>query len=276
MLLRRDKENGQTSIVDRLPLEFSHPKVSVFSPDSRFVYTTIDDARSADGGEGAIVVSRREGDALTHVETNYGRESCFASSFDLCHHPNGKWLYVAGRRAHVIAVCDVDPETGKLTVKQINRDESDGIHGLEQVMGVVISPDRKFVYSVSGRFSGDNAVSVFKIQEDGRLAVVQEFIAGEDACMSEFAGGNKIAVSPDGTIVIATGTRSATLVVFDRDLETGRLSYVETIPVSSGSTMFNVITAGLGPAGICFDPSGEFFYVALEGDKSIAVFKRKP
>ena len=154
------------------------------------------------------------------------------------------------------------------------RDGDDGVHGLEGVFSVAISPDGMFLYTSSGRFGGDSGVSAFKISDDGRLTLLEEHIHGEVDYLDRFLGGNELAVSPDGSVLVVTGTRSSTLVVFDIDRATGRLTYAETIPVNSGATMFDVGTAGLGPAGICFDTTGEFVYIAQEGDKSVAVFKR--
>ena len=157
-------------------------------------------------------------------------------------------------------------------MKQIVRNGG-GVDGLDGAMSVTTSPDGEFLYSASGRFTDESSIGVFKIQNDGTLSLIQEFICGKEGPLKDFSGANKIAVSPDGNAVIVTGTRSTNLAVFDRDLQTGKLRFVELTPIGSGWKTFTGKTI-LGPAGIRFDSTGEYFYVSLEGDDSIAVYRR--
>jgi 6-phosphogluconolactonase (cycloisomerase 2 family) len=69
-------------------------------------------------------------------------------------------------------------------------------------MGVALSPVGAFAYASSGRFRADNAIGVYKLDDNGELNVVQEFMNNEDE-LRNFRGGNEIALSPDGLNVYA-------------------------------------------------------------------------
>ena len=281
-LARRDPQNGRLDVASTYAVSTENyrgaffAQDATFSPDGKFVYFSEPHRQGADGNTGAITVLRRDGDDMVHVDTHFGQASCFVEVRGTIHHPNNRWVYFASSFSNSIVARERNQSDGRLVILQILSDDSDHARGLEHVFGVTLSPKGRHLYSVSGRFLGDNAVSVFEVQEDGTLSVVQEFIGGVDDCMSDFLGGNVIVVSPDGKEVAASGTRSSTIVVFDRNPESGKLTYAETVPVSSGPLAYTFDSNRAGPAGMCYDPSGEFLYVALEGNRSIAVYRRKP
>jgi 6-phosphogluconolactonase (cycloisomerase 2 family) len=62
-------------------------------------------------------------------------------------------------------------------------------------MGVAVGRDGRSVYVNSGRFEGDNAVSAFRIDDDGRLKHIQEFINGQGR-LNGFEGGTTSASPP--------------------------------------------------------------------------------
>ena len=131
---------------------------------------------------------------------------------------------------------------------------------------MAVSPDGKFVYVSAGRFHGDDAVSAFKVGDDGRVALLQEFINGQGD-LRGFQGGNHLAISPDGRNVYATATRSSSVACFRRDTKTGKLSYLETVRDGSEN-------AENGAAGVAVSPDGRFVYVATEDGRAITQFDR--
>ena len=267
VLFRRDAETGLLEVADvfqTLPQDehrLRRPMEVAFSTDSRFLYVT-DTGNPWDARRHSSVITLRvENDnTLRWVATDYGKSACFANARGIAVHPNGRWLYVVSSDANTLVMCKLDEQTGASVTEQVLRDETDGIHGLAGAMGVACSPDGRFVYTSSGRFRGDNAVGVFRVGDDGRLTVVQEFHAGDEG-IGDFAGGNEIAVSPDGHFIVACGTTSSTLACFSRDTETGELANVQTIVI------------GGNPAGLCFSPDSKRIYVALEDESCVAVLE---
>jgi 6-phosphogluconolactonase (cycloisomerase 2 family) len=206
---------------------------------------------------------------LEHVQTLVGEGQCFEGVRTVTPHPDGKTLYACSFRAGTLSVLERDPATGKLNVKQVVRDEQDGVHGLAGTMSACVSSDGKFVYNTSGRFDGDDAVSVFEIGADGKLKVIQEFI-NEQGELKDFTGGNELAISPDEKSFYAAGTTSCSLACFRRDPATGKLTYLTT--VRNEATGDGV---DLGANGIATSSDGRFLYLALENVGGISVFERR-
>ncbi|MCA1686696.1 MAG: lactonase family protein, partial [Planctomycetia bacterium] len=201
------------------------------------------------------------------VESNPGKDGCFANCRGLAVHPDGKTLLVASSSAGTLVVLDTDKGTGKTTVLQVVKDEQDGVHGLAGVMGVALSPDGRFAYTSAGRFTGDSAVSAFRIDGERRASVVQEFPNGGGE-LKGFEGGNGLLVSPDGRYVYAAATLSGSVACFRRDRESGKLTYLETL--SNGGKNGSLAAA----AGLGISPDGRFVYVAAEDDGAITVYRR--
>jgi 6-phosphogluconolactonase (cycloisomerase 2 family) len=250
----RDGERG---------VRFAWPIRAVVSPDSQFAYI-LDDGGNVE--RGAVVAFRVRDDRLELVATDEGKDGCYSGARGFVFHPDNKTLFVTGSRAGTLVVADCNEKTGRTSVRQVINDDEGDAHGLAGAFGVAVSPDGQFVYVVSGRFEGDNAVSAFRLTSGGRLAFLQEFLNGQGD-LQNFEGGNQLAVSPDGLNVYAVATRSGTIACFRRDPATGKLNYLETIADGGEG-------GGLGGAGIAISPEGQFVYVATEDKKAISVFKR--
>lgn len=251
-------QNGVTGI--QWPIDVA------WSPNSKFLYVV--DGRGQDGS--TVTCFRVTDDrTLEWIEATKGRDDCFANSRGIATSPDGGSLYVTSSDAGTLVVLSRDAKTGKTEVRQILKDETGDVHALMGVSSVAASSDGKFVYTSSGRFLGDSAVSAFKVEKDGTLSVMQEFMSDEtaegDNAIKNFLGGNEILITSDGRNVYAAGTRSSSIACFDRDPKTGRLTVRTTIDVGNGE---------LGPAGLGVSPDGKFLYAAVEGDGVLAIFER--
>ena len=228
----------------------------------------LDDAAIGEQGLGAVVSFRVEDGKLVVVGTDPGEAGCYASARGLAFHPDGKTLFVACGRAGTLVAADRDPVAGSTKVRQVIRDEEGDVHGLAGAMGVVVSPDGRSVYVNSGRFEGDNAVSAFRIGDDGRLKIIQEIKNGQGG-LNGFEGGNHLGITPDGLNVYAAATRSGTVACFRRDPDSGQLTLNETIPDGAPGNE-------LGAVDVSISPDGRFAYVPAEDKKAISVFRRGP
>jgi len=270
--------NGDTGSLDEADAIFHGergaqlvwPIRAAFSADSKFAYILDDGGRGV--APGAVVTFRIVEGRLEVAHVDEGKDRCYDGARGHALHPDGRTLVVACSRAGTLVVADCDLTTGKTSVRQVIKDDEGDAHLLAGAFGVAVSPDGRFAYVTSGRFGGDDGVSVFRFDADRRLEFVQEFRNGKDD-LRDFVGGNQIAVSPDGLNVYATATRSGTVASFRREPASGKLEYLETVADGGDRDRDR---AQLGAAGIAISPDGRSVYVATEDSNAISLFRRKP
>ncbi len=267
-LFTRDPDKGTLTIAnsagpDLAPgASFVWPIHVAMSPDGKFVYAVDDRA-------GALVVLEATADnRLSFVQFSQGRDGCFESARSLALTPDGKTVLVGGMRAGTLVALDRDAATGKVEVRQILTDEKDGVTALAGIHGIDTSADGKHIYVTSGRFSGDQAISVFANGDDGKLRLIQEII-NDRGDLTNFYGGNKGTLSDDGKSFYACGTTSRSLASFTRDPVTGKLTVVTNLHDASTGAADE-----LGPANAQVSPDGRFLYVTLESSGAVAIFER--
>lgn len=267
-LLTRDPDKGTLTIADSAGPDLAPGATLVWpihvamSPDGKFVYAVDDRA-------GALIVLEATADNhLNFVQFSQGRDGCFEGTRTLAITPDGKTVMVGGTRAGKLVSLDRDATTGKVEVRQILTDEKDGITTLAGIHGINPSPDGKHVYVTSGRFSGDQAISVFQFGDDGKLKLVQEIIS-DRGDLTGFQGGNKGTLSDDGKSFYVCGTVSRSLASFTRDPETGKLTVVTNLHDASTGAADE-----LGPANAQVSPDGRFLYVTLESSGAVAIYER--
>lgn len=272
LLFQRDSISGQLRLVDIVRnddnngLKMTYPIAATFSPDSRFVYVVDDVGPDKDEPTGSLnTFEVTKAGKLQWVVTDIGQGDCFLGAREVTVSPSGKTVFVACRVGTVV-VLGRNARSGQLRIRQVVRDEEGDVHGLDGAMSVTVSPDERFVYVSAGRFEGDDAVSVFRLEKDGSLRFVQEMRNGAGE-LRDFEGGNQIKVAPDGKYVYAAATRSGSLACFARDATTGKLRFLETL-MDSDSTKL------AGAAGVGISPGSRFIYVAAEEKKAISVFRR--
>jgi 6-phosphogluconolactonase (cycloisomerase 2 family) len=263
ILYRRDLETGElekTSTISQQEYELMNTPVSVrFSPDGKFAYTSA-------SGTGRLLVLEIDDEAnMKVIQEHAGEEDCLAGGRVISMDSAGKFIYIASHTAGTITMFERDPETGKVELFKHIMDDS--IYGalLAGAHGTVLSADGKSLYLVSGRFNGDDAITAFRVKEDGNIKMIQEFENGVE--LEGFTGGNHIAVSPDGAFVYASGATSGNLAVFKRSTETGKLEFVNYLEVE-GSSQLEMT------AGIHVSSDNQFVYVGGEGSSKVFVFKR--
>ena len=265
MLFKRNLETGELSLKSSLTNKqiggrgLGFPVTVQFSPDARFVYV------ANAGGKGSLSVFERDEDRLQFLHSHEGLPGELNGSRMMCCDPTGLYWYLSCGEAHTLVVFDRDEEEGHVRALRVINDDSDEADQLGGASGLCCSPDGKHLYITSGRFKGDDAVSVFARGENGQLTRVQELVSGTD--LENFSGGNHVTVSPDGKFVYVSGARSKNVACFARSDEDGTLSFIDYLSVDGN--------ANLGvTAGIYVSRDNQYVYVSGESEKAIFVFKR--
>nr|WP_322678445.1 beta-propeller fold lactonase family protein [Nostoc sp. DedQUE03]MDZ7973741.1 beta-propeller fold lactonase family protein [Nostoc sp. DedQUE03] len=178
--------------------------------------------------------------------------------------PDGKYLYVAGYDDSAIAVFERDTTTGQLSFVEVQKDNTNGVDGLASAASVTVSPDGKYLYAAG---YNDSEVAVFKRDTTtGQLSFVEVQKDGISS-VDGLGGVYSITVSPDGKYLYAAGYQDSAVAVFERNQQTGRLSFVEVQKDDTDGV------DGLGGAlSVTLSPDGKYFYAAGYDDSAVAVF----
>ena len=140
------------------------------------------------------------------------------------------------------------------------------IDGLDQVSGLALSPDGRFVYA-AGKL--DDSLAVFSRNgTSGRLTfveVVKDGVGGVDG----LDGVTSVTVSPDGKYVYAASVIDDAVAVFSRNATTGQLTFVETLKDG-----VNGVDGLNGATSVTMSADGNHVYLTGQIDDAVAVFSR--
>ncbi|MDQ2075969.1 beta-propeller fold lactonase family protein [Marinimicrobium sp. ABcell2] len=189
--------------------------------------------------------------------------------------PDGRHVYVAAFTSSAINIFSRNAATGELTPAGAVVHNMDGVQHMQSAFSVDISPDGKHVYVGS---PNSHAVVVFARNENtGQLTFVESKTTANEA----FAVGGfiMVSVSPDGKSVYGVGGGGGELhglVVFDRNPETGRLTYVEEhIAGQNGNKLTQVFSPTASPINnIDYSAAGDYLYITSTADHAVSVYAR--
>jgi DNA-binding beta-propeller fold protein YncE len=160
-------------------------------------------------------------------------------------------------------------------------------YGLDEVDGLAVSPDGRFVYTAASSGGDDNAVATFARAASGQLT--------QQGCVSEtgrgrcregrgLSGAIEVIVSPDGRNVYVAAPHSGddretggSIAVFARDPNSGALSQ---LPGPAGCVSADheegcaVGRAMAGLGGIDVSPDGRSVYATSANGNALLVFAR--
>ena len=180
--------------------------------------------------------------------------------------PDGKHLYAVSWSDSAVVVFTRDATSGLLDFVQFHPDGFGGVDGIDSASSVAVSPDGKHVY-IAG--TGDDAVAVFsRNATTGGLSFVEAKFDGEGGVVNGLGGSISVTVSPDGKHVYAAGYDDDAIAVFERNVSTGALNFVEA-KVNGGGI------SGLdGANSVTVSPDGKHVYAAGRLDSAVVVFQR--
>ena len=163
-----------------------------------------------------------------------------------------------------VAAFSRDPSSGNLTFLEMYKDGENGVDGANSAQEIVVSPNDKFVYLISG---GDhslckNAIACFaRDANTGKLTFVSHI-----NWLKATSGG---AVSPDSKYLYATSTSNDAVGVFEINDATGELTKIEEYRDNRDG-----INGLDGATDVAITPDGNHVYVCSFWEHSVAVFSR--
>ena len=200
-----------------------------------------------------------------YVDGENGIEGLGGAFSVVLSHDN-KNVYIAGKDDNAVAVFQRDLTTGALTFLEYHVDSVNGVDGLGGALSVTVSPDNKNVYVAAY----DNAaVAVFQRDlTSGTLTFIEYHKDGYNGVQG-LNGAWSVTVSPDNKNIYVTGQTASAVAVFQRDLTTGALTFLEyhTDGVSG--------VEGLdGASSVTVSSDNKNVYIAGAWDLAISVFQR--
>lgn len=250
------------------------PSDVLFSEDGQYVYvSTLNDG-------GKILRFKFSSGRLSYLETidndRVGFESgLFGLIRDLTLSPNGDHLFAAASGDQAIMSFSRNDTDGSLTLNQTVENNLSQDFGIDGVYGIALSADGQYIYAVG---SESDAVAVFAVNAgDGSLTFVEKEVLGVNdpddsgSTVTFMDRPIDIQVSEDGEHVYVAADFSSSLVIFDRDAATGKLSFKESFKKGVNGV------SGLGGASAVWSShDNRHLYVMGRGDDSIAIFDRSP
>jgi 6-phosphogluconolactonase (cycloisomerase 2 family) len=182
--------------------------------------------------------------------------------------PDGKHVYVTAAIDDAITAFWRHPTTGELTVidDYVDGDNGGFVDGLDGAYSAAISPDGYHVYVAGNQ---DDAVAVFvRNATTGRLTFIQ-IVTDSGPVANGLDGARSVGVSPDGKHVYVASSDADTLTVYDRNPNTGNLTFVE-IHQDDTSGAFGLD----GAHAVAVSPDGLFVYASGADNDALTVFSR--
>ncbi|MCH9650302.1 MAG: cadherin domain-containing protein [Deltaproteobacteria bacterium] len=140
--------------------------------------------------------------------------------------------------------------------------------GLLDAQVVTVSSDGEFVYT-----GGEDFLTVWqRNRATGDIVFVETFEDDENG-IDGLADPGEFLISPDGRHFYVTSRRDFSVSLFDRNVTTGELTYVESLYDGQGDIPPLAIE---GAEALAVSPDGLNVYVGTELGRRIAVFSRNP
>ncbi len=168
--------------------------------------------------------------------------------------------------AIIVAVQTGIVENPQLEFIEQEKDRVNGVRGLNNVSDVIVSPDGNHAYAAGWL---DNSIAMFnRDTTSGELEYIGRMRHGRNG-VTRMRYPAALAFSPGGEQLYVVANRDNSIVVFDRNATTGKLSFVEYHRHNQDGVQ------GLQrPRAVAVSPLGDNVYVASYNSDAIAVFAR--
>jgi 6-phosphogluconolactonase (cycloisomerase 2 family) len=242
------------------------PRGVVVSPDGQHVYVagSADDAVAIlrrEAGVGVLTFQGMIRDGIDGVDGLNGARGLAASD-------DGKHIYVAGPFDNAVAVLARNLQTGELGFVEAERDGVAGVDGLDLARAVALCPGGAHLYAVG---EVDDAVAVFARDSISGAITFLELKRDGVGGVDGLDGASAVTCSSDGAHVYVTARFDDAVAVFQRNQQSGLLTFVEAERDEvGGATGLNEASA------VAVSPGGAHVLVAGTVDDAVAVFARNP
>ncbi len=223
----------------------------VITPDGRHVY-----ALSIVNQALLLYARDTTAGALSLVEVFH--DSVFASrygfpaieeDYELLVSPDGLHLYWLYQDLGVLAVFERDSESGRITKVQVLRNGDPSLVQLTVPTSLAIAPDGEHLY---GPNQNGYVLTFVRNEETGKIALQNSYPTN-----ITWWPKSSIAVLPDGAWVCATSFDESKLIIFQRDVQNGRI------------TLFQELFQHPAPLALLPSPQSSQVYVGRNGDLAL-------
>lgn len=241
----------------------------VVSPDGAYLYV-------ASMNDDAIAVFARnigtgELTFLSRSKNGEGGIDGLNGSRSLDISPDGAFLYVVSMFDDALVTFSRNQSTGALAFLGRIKDGEAGVDGLNGARSIAISPDGRNLY-VAGW--DDNALALFSRDlTSGAVSFLGRLKHGEDGIYA-LDGPHFLTVSPDGENVYVALWDEDAVSVYNRNLDTGILTYNSKIENGSPDAVGTTVNGLEGPRSALASPDGDQLYVVAWNDDSLTTFNR--
>jgi uncharacterized repeat protein (TIGR01451 family) len=179
--------------------------------------------------------------------------------------PDGEYLYAAGFGDNALVVFRRNTSTGQLKFTQALFDDTNDMDGLYRISDVSLSPDGAYVYTAS---LGESAVAVFQRDEStGTLTFVEVLQNG----VNELEGlGSPLAILTTTQQVYVAANSDDAIVIFNRNENTGKLTFNQTVQFSDEAQTLDGIDA------LTLSDDGLFLFATSANADRLSMFSRDP
>ena len=199
-------------------------------------------------------------------QNNTNGISGLTDAFRVTVSPDGKNVYAVSISNDALVVFSVDPCNGKLTFVEKLQDGVGGIDGLNGAMGLSVSPDGNFVYTVSNT---DDALNVFsRDSATGALTLAFTYKDNQGG-FDGLNGARAVNISPDGQHLYVVSTGDHSLASFERNTTTGAVTFLQVFKDG-----INGIDGLFQCTSVEVSADGQNVYTTGEFDNALLVFTR--
>ena len=205
-----DLKQGQGSSINRERQEGPHAHCIVLDPANRFAY-------SCDLGTDKIMIFQfdsRRGKLMPAAQP-WVQVKPGSGPRHLAFHPSGKYLFVLSELSSTVTSFLRDPVKGSLKELQTLSTLPTDFTGTNTGADIHVSSDGRFLYC-SNR--GHDSIAIFQIAAGNSMLTAIGFELTRGSTPRNFG------IDPSGKFLLVANQKSDNLVVFRRDLTTGRLN----------------------------------------------------